>query len=148
MLLPANPTKRVSPTELDRRSKLGVSLEGVIFDPPAPVDAILAARTIAAFDDQGATATPHRATTTPTRGRRTGSIRVTGTHRSSATRSMALASTIVGGDEAEPGDLDVCRGHSDPERGYHYHSAAPGENLFIGCFMGEPGTAVQADQGQ
>ena len=37
----------------------------------------------------------------------------------------------------EEDDLDSCRGHTDDARGYHYHSAGPGENLFIGCFNGE-----------
>ena len=37
----------------------------------------------------------------------------------------------------EETDLDSCRGHTDDVRGYHYHSAGPGENLFIGCFTGE-----------
>ena len=37
----------------------------------------------------------------------------------------------------EESDLDTCRGHTDDTRGYHYHSAGPGENAFIGCFTGE-----------
>ena len=37
----------------------------------------------------------------------------------------------------EETDLDSCRGHSDAIRGYHYHTAGPGENAFIGCFSGE-----------
>jgi hypothetical protein len=37
----------------------------------------------------------------------------------------------------EETDLDECRGHTDDVRGYHYHSAGPGENAFIGCFAGE-----------
>ena len=40
-------------------------------------------------------------------------------------------------DGGEPTDLDQCRGHSDEVRGYHYHAASPGENMFIGCFHGE-----------
>jgi hypothetical protein len=42
---------------------------------------------------------------------------------------------------AEPTGLDNCRGHSDSTRGYHYHVASAGENMFIGCFKGEQGTA-------
>ena len=40
-------------------------------------------------------------------------------------------------DGEEATDLDQCRGHSDETRGYHYHSAGPGENAFIGCFAGK-----------
>jgi hypothetical protein len=39
----------------------------------------------------------------------------------------------------EPSDLDECHGHADATRGYHYHVASPGENMFIGCFHGEQG---------
>ena len=40
-------------------------------------------------------------------------------------------------DGVEPSDLDECRGHSDAVRGYHYHVAGAGENMFLGCFHGE-----------
>ena len=40
----------------------------------------------------------------------------------------------------EETDLDECRGHSDDTRGYHYHSASAGENMFIGCFHGAQGS--------
>lgn len=146
VLLPASPMKRVGPIEIDRRSKVGVSLEGVVFDPPAPVDDILAAHTIAAFDDCGGHVNPH-----------------TGYHYHADTGcshriaqpdghapligyaldGFGLYQTAAPGG-AEPTDLDACRGHSDPTRGYHYHVATAGENALIGCFMGEPGTAVQA----
>ena len=39
------------------------------------------------------------------------------------------------GNETE--GLDECRGISDETRGYHYHSASAGENMFIGCFHGK-----------
>ena len=40
-------------------------------------------------------------------------------------------------DGNESADLDECRGHADAIRGYHYHAASPGENMFIGCLSGE-----------
>jgi hypothetical protein len=43
----------------------------------------------------------------------------------------------VGADGVEPADLDACRGHADDPRGYHYHVAEAGENLFVGCFHGD-----------
>lgn len=33
---------------------------------------------------------------------------------------------------AGPAGLDTCRGHSGTTRGYHYHVASAGENMFIG----------------
>ena len=37
--------------------------------------------------------------------------------------------------------LDTCRGHSDSTRGYHYHVASAGANMFIGCFRGQQGSS-------
>ncbi len=48
--IPIQPVKASSPTNLDR-DDVGLSLNGVAIAPPAPVDAILGAYTIAVFDD-------------------------------------------------------------------------------------------------
>ncbi len=145
LLLPVTPVRTTGPAEIDFRSKIGVSLSGVVFDPPAPVDAILGAHTIAAFDDCGGHVNP-----------------VTGYHYHAATGCSAeepqadghapLLGYAIDGfgmygmlDEqgSESQDLDVCRGHEDEIRGYHYHVASPGENQFIGCLMGEAGTVLE-----
>jgi hypothetical protein len=55
---------------------------------------------------------------------------------------------MAGDDGAEPDDLDECRGHDDEVRGYHYHVASPGENLFIGCYRGEHGCSFDGDSDQ
>jgi hypothetical protein len=136
-LIPVNPVARTTPAELGA-GIVGLAFNGVHFEAPAPVDAILAAHTIAAFDDCGG----HVNT-------------VVGYHYHAATgcsKEVAqcdghapligyardgygiYAMSASGG--TEPTDLDACRGHSDAARGYHYHSASAGENMFIGCFMG------------
>lgn len=141
-LLPTRPLKLSSAEEIDRMTTIGVALNGVRFDPPAPVDAILAAHTIAAFDDCGGHVN-----------------QVNGYHYHGATgcshevaqddgHAPLLGYALDGygmyamlddnGDEAA--DLDACRGHSDDTRGYHYHVASAGENEFIGCFHGEQGS--------
>jgi len=44
---------------------------------------------------------------------------------------------MLDSDGNETEGLDECRGHSDETRGYHYHAASAGENMFIGCFTGK-----------
>ena len=124
-------------------SGVGVALNGIVIDAPAPVANIKAAYTIAAFDKSGGHVNPH-----------------TGYHYHAATGSShQVASTdghaaligyaldgygiyalkdTVG---AEPTGLDTCRGHSDSARGYHYHAASAGENMYIGCFKGQQGSS-------
>lgn len=144
-VLPTKPVKLSSTDEIDRMSSVGVALNGVRFDPPAPVDAILAAHTIAAFDDCG------------------GHVNhVNGYHYHGATGcsheveqddghapliGYALDGygmyAMLDEDGEESTDLDACRGHSDDTRGYHYHVADAGENEFIGCFAGEQGSVAE-----
>jgi hypothetical protein len=145
VLIPVTPVRRSSPQQLDNRGKVGISLGGVTYDPPAPVDAILGAYTIAAFDDCGGHINPN-----------------VGYHYHSATGCAAEVDSADGhapligyaldgygmhamlnDDGVEPDDLDECRGHEDTERGYHYHVAGPGENFFIGCFAGETGSVTE-----
>lgn len=146
VLIPVTPVRRSSPQEIDfRASKIGVSLGGVVYDPPAPVDAILGAYTVAPFDDCGGHVNPN-----------------VGYHYHSATGCAAEVQSTDGhapligyaidgfglygmldGDGTEPSDLDECRGHEDTGRGYHYHVAGSGENMFIGCFAGEIGSVTE-----
>ena len=139
LLIPKHPQALATPLEIGRVPAVGAALNGGAFDPPAPVQAILAAHTIAAFDDCG------------------GHVNlVAGYHYHAATgcsRSVESGdghAALIGyaidgyaihamldGDATEPSDLDSCRGHRDDVRGYHYHSAGAGENMFIGCFHGD-----------
>ncbi len=144
-LIPVTPIPLSSEAGIGPMDIIGVALNGVAFDPPAPTDAILSAYTIAAFDDCG------------------GHVNLAvGYHYHGATGcSEQIAqddghAPLIGyamdgyamhamqnGDGAEPDDLDGCRGHSDSARGYHYHVASAGENMFIGCFHGEQGGEVR-----
>tara|TARA_R110002096_G_scaffold159976_2_gene325971 strand:+ start:4416 stop:5411 length:996 start_codon:yes stop_codon:yes gene_type:complete len=123
---------------------LGVTLDGVVLAPPAPVQAILGAYTIAAFDDCGGHVNPvegyhyHGATGC------TEVVRQDDGH--AALMGYTLDGYALHGmlneDGSEPTDLDGCRGHTDDVRGYHYHAASAGENMFIGCFRGEQGMVL------
>ena len=132
--VPADAPGRIGPT-------VGVALNGAQLAAPAPVADILANYTIAAFDDCGGHVNP-----------------VDGYHYHAATGCTESAfeddghAGLIGyaldghgiyglrdADGLEPDGLDECRGQTDEARGYHYHAASAGENLFIGCFRGETG---------
>lgn len=143
ILIPVTPVALSSGTGSISNSGVGVALNGVVIDAPAPVANIKAAYTIAAFDKHGGHVNPH-----------------TGYHYHAATGSSyqvasadshaALIAYALDGygiyalkDTAgsEPTGLDTCRGHSDTTRGYHYHVASAGENMHIGCFKGQQGSS-------
>ena len=119
-------------------STRGIALNGIEYSAPAPTSNILAAYTLAPFDDAG------------------GHINVNqGYHYHAATGVSISVSqddghaSLIGyaldgngiydrtnADGTEPDDLDDCRGHSDDVRGYHYHIDAAGNNNFINCLKG------------
>lgn len=137
----------VTPMALDRPIRMrpqsvGVAFNGVPFDPPAPVDAIIAAHTIAPFDDHGGHVNPH-----------------VGYHYHAAMGSSkevvqkdghsALIGFAMDGygiyahlDSMKKSalDLDEFSGHTDELRGYHYHVGKPGGNQILRTLKGVPGT--------
>ncbi|MGJ8593423.1 MAG: YHYH protein [Aquaticitalea sp.] len=146
-LIPITPVKQSSaisfggapgPGSTQGPSQRGLAFNGVVFDAPAPTDAILGAYTLAPFDDAGghinlnAGYHYHAATGVSTQ------IAQTDSHSAMIGYAMdghgLYARLDVNGDE--PTDLDACRGHYDETRGYHYHADAPGNNNFIDCLYG------------
>ncbi len=133
------PTTPIPAAKAGRVRTAGIALDGTELSGSAPVDAILGAYTIAAFDDCGGHINVHQ-----------------GYHYHSTTGCtdksisddghaplVGYASDGYGiyalknyeGKEVE--SLDECRGKTDDVRGYHYHAASPSENMFIGCLHGE-----------
>ncbi|AWV97300.1 YHYH protein [Arcticibacterium luteifluviistationis] len=120
-------------------SSRGIAFNGVVFDAPAPTDAILGAYTLAPFDDAG------------------GHINLAaGYHYHAATgvsKKLAQAdnhAAMIGyafdgygifentdSNGKEYTDLDKSRGHYDEVRGYHYHVDQAGNNNFINGLRGE-----------
>jgi len=116
----------------------GVAFNGVRFDAPAPVNAILGAYTLAPFDDAG------------------GHINLAAGYHYHAATGISTKLTQEDGHAAmigyaidghglyerldedgnESSDLDACRGHYDDTRGYHYHVDNAGANNFINCLYG------------
>lgn len=135
--IPANTTKRIG------REGVGIALDGVKLDATAPTEAILGAYTIAAFDDCIGHVNPHAGY------HYHGANQGEGTCPSIPFESDGHAGMIgyaldgyaiygmLDKDGKETENLDNCRGHRDNIRAYHYHTAGPGENAFIGCFKGE-----------
>ena len=120
------------------RGNLGVTLDGVVIAASAPVDAILSAYTIAAFDDCGAHFNPFE-----------------GYHMHGATGCSEVGDAVDDdppmfgyamdgypvhspfADGAAPDDLDECNGHTTDAAGYHYHANSAAMNQVIECFFGQ-----------
>jgi len=135
-LIPTSPILATTTSQAGR-GDLGVTLNGVTIAVAAPVDAILGAYTIAAFDDCGGHINPvagyhlHGAVGC-------GEVPVDG-HAAIfgyAMDGFALHSPYEA-DGSTPSDLDSCGGHSDDELGYHYHASPAAENAVINCFSGQ-----------
>ncbi len=135
--IPAVPVAAATPTQI--RGNVGITLNGVIIAAQAPVDAILGAYTIAAFDDCGGHINPND-----------------GYHLHGATGcsqasdpgdgdTPAFAYALDGyaihsplaADDAAVADLDECNGHLTEASGYHYHANQPELNGVLTCLMGE-----------
>lgn len=119
-------------------SNRGLAFNGVVFDAPAPTNAILGAYTLAPFDDAGGHVNPvagyhyHAATGVSKE------VEQSDGHAPMIGYAMdghaIYANTDADGNEAE--NLDDCRGHYDEVRGYHYHADYAGNNNFINCLSG------------
>ncbi len=123
----------------------GLAFTGVRLDGPAPADRILAAYTIAPFDDCGGHINPNE-----------------GYHYHAVTDCLSSAApsdahgSQIGfaldgykiyahhlGDGADPQDLDRCNGHLTDGFGYHYHAGEPGSNAILGCLSAERGCVME-----
>ena len=126
----------------------GLTLNGVIIAAHAPVDAILSAYTIAAFDDCGGHINPvdgyhlH------------GAVGCSEVGEASEGETPIFAYAMDGYPIHSPldaeteaaADLDECNGHTTDELGYHYHANPAEENGVLTCFMGVT-VQAQGDEG-
>ncbi len=119
-------------------SQRGLAFDGVVFDAPAPTNVILAAYTLAPFDDYGAhinlnAGYHYHAATGLTK-----QIAQTDGHAAMIGYAMdgygIFGRLSVAGTEYT--DLDANRGHYDSTRGYHYHVDKAGNNNFINGLAG------------
>ena len=116
----------------------GLAFNGVVFDAPAPTNIILAAYTLAPFDDAGghinmAAGYHYHAATGLT-------TKITQSDNHSAMIGYAIDGygmfERLDANGNEYTDLDASRGHYDDVRGYHYHVDAAGNNNFINSLRG------------
>ncbi len=136
-VIPVNPIYQKSSQRFGRGG-IGLAFNGVKFDPPAPTHAILAAHTIAPLDDHGGHVNPHggyhyHAVTGSTK-----EIEQKDNHAPMIGYAIDGFGIYALLDKKgnKPEELDECGGHSDEERGYHYHAGAPGDNQIIKCLHG------------
>lgn len=140
-VIPVNPVYQIRPTRL-RRGGAAVAFNGVKFDPPAPLHAILGAYTIAPFDDAGGHINPHEGYHYHAATGLTKEIAQDDGHAPMIGYALDGFGLYAHLDEEAQAstDLDECGGHFDAVRGYHYHAGAPGSNQIIRAFRGQPGT--------
>ena len=139
MLIPLQPVKASQPSSA-HPGNLGITFDGVVLAESAPVDAILGAHTIAAFDDcgghynpaagyhvHGVTGCGHLEGVTST-----GETEMFGYAADGYPIHLPLESAALAG-----AGLDACNGHSTVDEGYHYHAQSASKNAILPCLMGE-----------
>lgn len=142
VLIPVTPVAADAPAEPSGNQ--GVTLDGVVIAESAPVDAILSAYTIAAFDDCGAHFNPFEGY------HMHGAVGCSELEAGS-TDDPAMFGYAMDGypvhspfeEGAEAADLDACNGHTTEEAGYHYHANSADKNQVIQCVVGQ--TVASAD---
>ncbi len=136
VLIPTTPV--AAEKSASAQAILGVTLDGVRIDASAPVEQILGAYTIAAFDDCGGHFNPNEG------------YHLHGAVGCSEVGEAAEGDTAQFGyaldgyavhspfEEAEtPDDLDECNGHTTEADGYHYHANPAAKNQVIACLVGQ-----------
>lgn len=115
-------------------STRGIALNGVEFSAPAPVNNILAAYTLAPFDDAGGHINVHQGYHYHAA---TGmSTEVAQSDGHTPLIGYALDGHGIYEYDATTTDLDDLLGHYDDIRGYHYHADSAGNNNFINGLQG------------
>lgn len=146
-LIPAKPVVMNRSERIGPHSGVGLALNGVKLEAPAPIDAIIGAYTIAPFDDCGGHVNPHvgyhyHAVTECTK-------KIALSQEHAALLGYAMDGFMLfshkNTDNSVPEDLDSCGGHEVAEIGYHYHVNSPGENRILGCFKGESGCSTEKE---
>ena len=140
-VIPVKPVYRSVPTSL-RVGAAGLAFNGVTYDPPAPIHAIIRAHTIAPFDKAGGHVNPHVGYHYHAATGKTKEIAQPDGHAPLIGYALDGFGIYAHLDESgdPPGELDRCLGQYDDVRGYHYHVKAAGDNQIIGAFRGRPGS--------
>lgn len=139
MSIPTTPVKAANASGA-HPGNFGITLDGVVIAESAPVDAILGAHTIAAFDDCGGHYNPiagyhlHGVM---------GCGHLDGSANGGETKMFGYAADgypihlPLTGSALKSTKLDACNGHSTASEGYHYHAQGPSKNAILPCLTGE-----------
>ena len=140
VLVPVNPVSNGTITT-STGADLGVTTNGVVIAASAPVDAILGAYTIAAFDDCGGHFNPiegyHMHAYTDCEGA-SYDERIDDPNAETALIGYALDGVAVFAPLAHDStiELDECNGRTTEKDGYHYYAQSPELNRIVKCFSG------------
>ena len=140
ILVPVKPVKAESVSS-GAHSDLGVALNGVVLSASAPVDAILGAYTIAAFDDCGGHFNPsagyHMHAYTNCEGADyEAKIKDPDAETSIIGYAMDGVAVFAPLSSHTTIKLDECNGRTTATDGYHYYAQLPETNLIVKCNMG------------
>jgi hypothetical protein len=139
ILVPVKPVLASSSTS--PRGNLGVTINGLVISASAPVDAILSAYTIAAFDDCGGhfnpTAGYHLHAYTGCEGVEYES-HIDNPDAETKIIGYAMDGVAVFAPLSSKSTikLDECNGRTTVEDGYHYYAQSPEKNLVVKCLKG------------
>jgi hypothetical protein len=148
VLVPVNPVSNGAVTTTTG-ADLGITTNGLVIAASAPVDAILGAYTIAAFDDCGGHFNPiegyHLHAYTDCQGATYGN-QIDDPNAETALVGYALDGVAVFAPLAHDTtiQLDECNGRTTDKDGYHYYAQSPELNRVVKCFKGL--TAVDESQ--
>jgi len=151
ILVPVTPVRAASSTT-SQGADLGVTLNGLVIAASAPVDAILGAYTIAAFDDCGGHFNPiegyHMHAYTNCEGASYGS-QIEDPNAETNQIGYALDGVAVFAplDHDSTIQLDECNGRTTEKDGYHYYAQSPETNRIIKCYMGVTAVDTSATAG-
>ncbi|WP_341368005.1 YHYH protein [Yoonia sp. BS5-3] len=158
-VIPLEPVLSDTPARTNQAGS-GIAFNGGRLDGPAPVDAILGAYTIAAFDDCGGHVNPHvgyhyHAVTdcldeSPNSSGPITTEEITATGQGPQIGIAMDGFQIFGhhmADGSDPVGLDACNGHASDDLDYHYHAGAAGSNAILGCLTAQTGCTLADPNG-
>ncbi len=154
-VIPLEPVLSDRPNRTNQ-SGSGIAFNGGRLDGPAPVDAILGAYTIAAFDDCGGHVNPnvgyhYHAVTDCLEANQKTSGPMSADEIAAAGLGPQIGIAMDGfqifarlmADGSEPTGLDACNGRmTEDGQSYYYHAGEAGSNAILGCLAAEVGCTL------